>query len=74
MLIQELLTLQLSNFVNNKYFYFSLILSITAETLGMEGEYAGPHVLERKPSWLEVDPTFGRSPSPEEAKKRAFTK
>ncbi|CAH0717291.1 unnamed protein product, partial [Brenthis ino] len=49
-------------------------INVDSETLGMEGEYAGPHVLERKPSWLEVDPAFGRSPSPEDAKKRAFTK
>ncbi|CAH2091833.1 unnamed protein product [Euphydryas editha] len=47
-------------------------INVDSETLGMEGENVGPH-LERKPSWLEVDPTYGRSPSPE-AKKRAFTK
>ncbi|XP_063823530.1 probable phosphorylase b kinase regulatory subunit alpha isoform X1 [Ostrinia nubilalis] len=48
-------------------------INVDSETLGMEGEYAGP-ILERKPSWLEVDPNFGRSPSPEEARKKAFTK
>ncbi|KAL0839448.1 hypothetical protein ABMA28_016161 [Loxostege sticticalis] len=48
-------------------------INVDSETLGMEGEYAGP-ILERKPSWLEVDPHFGRSPSPEDVRKRAFTK
>ncbi|XP_045533875.1 probable phosphorylase b kinase regulatory subunit alpha isoform X5 [Papilio machaon] len=48
-------------------------INVDSETLGMEGEYVGPH-LERKPSWLEVDPILGRSPSPEDAKRRAFTK
>lgn len=48
--------------------------TFTADTLGMEGEYVGP-LLERKPSLLEVDPAHaGRSPSPEEAKKKVFTK
>ncbi|XP_050362839.1 probable phosphorylase b kinase regulatory subunit alpha isoform X2 [Nymphalis io] len=47
-------------------------INVDSETLGMEGEYVGSHLLERKQSCLEVDP--GRSPSPEEAKKRAFTK
>ncbi|XP_032511701.2 probable phosphorylase b kinase regulatory subunit alpha isoform X2 [Danaus plexippus] len=45
-------------------------INVDSETLGMEGEHTGPH-LERKSSWLEIDPTFGKSPSPE---KRAFTK
>ncbi|XP_045459694.1 probable phosphorylase b kinase regulatory subunit alpha [Melitaea cinxia] len=49
-------------------------INVDSETLGMEGEHYGPHPLERKPSWLEGDSTFGRSPSPEQAKKRAFTK
>lgn len=45
-----------------------------ADTLGMEGEYNGTP-LERKPTWLDVEPAFGRSPSPEKvAKKKAFTK
>ncbi|XP_013175263.1 PREDICTED: probable phosphorylase b kinase regulatory subunit alpha isoform X3 [Papilio xuthus] len=48
-------------------------INVDSETLGMEGEYVGPH-LERKPSWLEVDPILGRSPSPEDAKRRAITK
>lgn len=39
----------------------------------MEGEYVGPQ-LERKPSWLEVEPAYGRSPSPEEARKKSITK
>ncbi|XP_026765001.2 probable phosphorylase b kinase regulatory subunit alpha isoform X1 [Galleria mellonella] len=45
-------------------------INVDSETLGMEGEYVGPPV-ERKPSWLEVDPAqaFGRSPSPEDKKK-----
>ncbi|XP_064075567.1 probable phosphorylase b kinase regulatory subunit alpha isoform X2 [Vanessa tameamea] len=47
-------------------------INVDSDTLGMEGEYVGSHLLERKPSWLEVEP--GRSPSPEDAKKRAFTK
>lgn len=51
-----------------------IIYLIVAETLGMEGESVG-RSLERKPSWLDVDPaTYGRSPSPEDAKRRAFTK
>ncbi|CAK1551687.1 unnamed protein product [Leptosia nina] len=50
-------------------------INVDSETLGMEGENAAPQsFLERKPSWLEVDPMFGRSPSPEDPKKRAFTK
>ncbi|XP_045492081.1 probable phosphorylase b kinase regulatory subunit alpha isoform X4 [Colias croceus] len=49
-------------------------INVDSETLGMEGEN-GPHgVLERKPSWLEVDPVYGRSPSPEDAKRKSFTK
>lgn len=48
-------------------------ISITADTLGMEGEYVGPH-LERKPSWLEVDPAYIRSPSPEDPKNKVITK
>nr|XP_037870704.1 probable phosphorylase b kinase regulatory subunit alpha isoform X2 [Bombyx mori] len=49
-------------------------INVDSDTLGMEGEYVGP-LLERKPSLLEVDPTHaGRSPSPEEAKKKVFTK
>ncbi|CAG5009665.1 unnamed protein product [Parnassius apollo] len=48
-------------------------INVDSETLGMEGEYVGPH-LERKPSWLEVDPITGRSPSPEDAKKKVITK
>ncbi|CAH2063466.1 unnamed protein product, partial [Iphiclides podalirius] len=48
-------------------------INVDSETLGMEGEYVGPH-LERKPSWLEVEPVFGRSPSPEDARKRVITK
>ncbi|PZC75659.1 hypothetical protein B5X24_HaOG205766 [Helicoverpa armigera] len=50
-------------------------INVDSETLGMEGESVG-RSLERKPSWLDVDPvTYGRSPSPEEAaKKKAFTK
>ncbi|CAH0759086.1 unnamed protein product [Diatraea saccharalis] len=48
-------------------------INVDSETLGMEGEYVGPP-LERKPSWLEVDPPSGRSPSPEEARKKAFSK
>ncbi|XP_034825517.1 probable phosphorylase b kinase regulatory subunit alpha isoform X3 [Maniola hyperantus] len=48
-------------------------INVDSETLGMEGENVGPH-LEKKGSWLDLEPAFGRSPSPEEAKKRAFTK
>ncbi|XP_030028189.2 probable phosphorylase b kinase regulatory subunit alpha isoform X3 [Manduca sexta] len=48
-------------------------INVDSETLGMEGEYVGP-LLERKPSWLEVEPMFGRSPSPEEARKKVVTK
>ncbi|XP_022828871.1 probable phosphorylase b kinase regulatory subunit alpha isoform X2 [Spodoptera litura] len=49
-------------------------INVDSETLGMEGESVG-RSLERKPSWLDVDPaTYGRSPSPEDAKRRAFTK
>lgn len=49
-------------------------INVDSDTLGMEGEYVGP-LLERKPSLLEVDPAHaGRSPSPEEAKKKVFTK
>ncbi|KAM3967947.1 putative phosphorylase b kinase regulatory subunit alpha [Aphomia sociella] len=47
-------------------------INVDSETLGMEGEYVGPP-LERKPSWLEVDPV-GRSPSPEDVKKKPITK
>lgn len=48
---------------------------ITADTLGMEGDSTMQgRALERKPSWLDIDPTHGRSPSPEDAKKKAFTK
>ncbi|XP_038213012.1 probable phosphorylase b kinase regulatory subunit alpha isoform X2 [Zerene cesonia] len=50
-------------------------INVDSETLGMEGENVGPHgLLERKPSWLEVDPVYGRSPSPEDAKRKSFTK
>ncbi|XP_050677140.1 probable phosphorylase b kinase regulatory subunit alpha isoform X4 [Leptidea sinapis] len=50
-------------------------INVDSDTLGMERENTGSHgPLERKPSWLDVDVTFGRSPSPEDAKKRAFTK
>ncbi|XP_075972760.1 putative phosphorylase b kinase regulatory subunit alpha isoform X3 [Anticarsia gemmatalis] len=50
-------------------------INVDSETLGMEGDSTMQgRSLERKPSWLEVDPAYGRSPSPEEAKKRAFTK
>ncbi|CAK1578214.1 unnamed protein product [Parnassius mnemosyne] len=48
-------------------------INVDSDTLGMEGEHVGPH-LERKPSWLEVDPILGRSPSPEDAKKKVITK
>ncbi|XP_039745564.1 probable phosphorylase b kinase regulatory subunit alpha isoform X2 [Pararge aegeria] len=48
-------------------------INVDSETLGMEGENVGPH-LEKKASWLEMDPLFGRSPSPELAKKKAITK
>ncbi|XP_049865152.1 probable phosphorylase b kinase regulatory subunit alpha isoform X1 [Pectinophora gossypiella] len=49
-------------------------INVDSETLGMEGEYVGPQ-LERKPSWLEVDPgAFGRSPSPEEGRRKVVTK
>ncbi|XP_068628215.1 probable phosphorylase b kinase regulatory subunit alpha [Battus philenor] len=48
-------------------------INVDSETLGMEGEHVGPH-LERKPSWLEVETTLGRSPSPEDAKRRVITK
>ncbi|XP_053600146.1 probable phosphorylase b kinase regulatory subunit alpha isoform X4 [Plodia interpunctella] len=52
-------------------------INVDSETLGMEGEYAGPP-LERKPSWLDVEHIqtafAGRSPSPEDARKKAFTK
>ncbi|XP_059060118.1 probable phosphorylase b kinase regulatory subunit alpha isoform X2 [Achroia grisella] len=48
-------------------------INVDSETLGMEGEYVGPPV-ERKPSWLEVDPMVGRSPSPDDTKKMIFTK
>ncbi|XP_041973414.1 probable phosphorylase b kinase regulatory subunit alpha isoform X1 [Aricia agestis] len=44
-------------------------INVDSETLGMEGEYFGPHS-EKKSSWLEVENQLGRSPSPEEAKKR----
>ncbi|XP_013185837.1 probable phosphorylase b kinase regulatory subunit alpha isoform X1 [Amyelois transitella] len=52
-------------------------INVDSETLGMEGEYVGPP-LERKPSWLDVETITsalaGRSPSPEDARKKAFTK
>ncbi|XP_052737925.1 probable phosphorylase b kinase regulatory subunit alpha isoform X1 [Bicyclus anynana] len=48
-------------------------INVDSETLGMEGENVGPH-LEKKASWLEMDPTYGRSPSPEITKKKAITK
>ncbi|KAI5641946.1 glycosyl hydrolases family 15 domain-containing protein [Phthorimaea operculella] len=50
-------------------------INVDSETLGMEGEYVGPQAhLERKPSWLEVDPMFGRSPSPDtDGKKKSIT-
>ncbi|XP_026313777.1 probable phosphorylase b kinase regulatory subunit alpha isoform X5 [Hyposmocoma kahamanoa] len=49
-------------------------INVDSETLGMEGEYAGPGKLERKPSWLEVDRASGRSPSPEDARKKFLAK
>lgn len=50
-------------------------INVDSETLGMEGESTVQgRSLERKPSWLEVDPSYVRSPSPEDAKKKAFTK
>ncbi|XP_045489225.1 probable phosphorylase b kinase regulatory subunit alpha isoform X3 [Pieris rapae] len=50
-------------------------INVDSETLGMEGENVGPQqgILERKPSWLEVDPMFGRSPSPEDPKRGTST-
>ncbi|KAJ0179243.1 hypothetical protein K1T71_004955 [Dendrolimus kikuchii] len=48
-------------------------INVDSETLGMEGEYVGPP-LERKPSWLDVEPLLGRSPSPEDVKKKVITK
>ncbi|KAI8440074.1 hypothetical protein MSG28_001497 [Choristoneura fumiferana] len=48
-------------------------INVDSDTLGMEGEYVGPQ-LERKPSWLEVEPALGRSPSPEGARKKSITK
>ncbi|XP_061706140.1 probable phosphorylase b kinase regulatory subunit alpha isoform X3 [Cydia pomonella] len=48
-------------------------INVDSETLGMEGEYVGPQ-LERKPSWLEVDPHYGRSPSPDDARRKSITK
>ncbi|CAD0198922.1 unnamed protein product [Chrysodeixis includens] len=48
-------------------------INVDSDTLGMEGESIA-RALERKPSWLDVDPsTYGRSPSPDNAR-RAFTK
>lgn len=44
-------------------------INVDSETLGMEGEYVGPQ-LERKSSWLDVEPHYGRSPSPEDARKK----
>ncbi|CAB3225024.1 unnamed protein product [Arctia plantaginis] len=50
-------------------------INVDSDTLGMEGDSTMQgRTLERKPSWLDVDPTHGRSPSPEDAKKKAFTK
>ncbi|GBP17036.1 Probable phosphorylase b kinase regulatory subunit alpha [Eumeta japonica] len=48
-------------------------INVDSETLGMEGEHNVPH-LERKPSWLEVEPQSGRSPSPEDAIKKPFSR
>ncbi|XP_047989219.1 probable phosphorylase b kinase regulatory subunit alpha isoform X3 [Leguminivora glycinivorella] len=48
-------------------------INVDSETLGMEGENVGPQ-LERKSSWLEVDPHYGRSPSPDDARRKSITK
>ncbi|XP_072942269.1 probable phosphorylase b kinase regulatory subunit alpha isoform X1 [Epargyreus clarus] len=47
-------------------------INVDSETLGMEGEHGPP--LERKPSWLEVDPSYGRAPSPDTGRSRTITK
>lgn len=60
-------------FFTSIYYIVIILIYFLADTLGMEGESVG-RSLERKPSWLDVDPsTYGRSPSPDNAK-RAFTK
>lgn len=63
-------------FKNAGFIDTNCFILVPADTLGMEGEYVGPQ-LERKPSWLDVDLTSGaagRSPSPEDAVKKAINR